>query len=253
MICFFMLCLMPATILGGGPFGAPEAVSRAAGGLHTAFGYRFDQVQYENSIEIWMRQNQIYSEAGYGFKKYADIYARLGIADFAIRDVFRSTSSDTIPDKNDFKDRWSFFGTLGVKGFYPVTDFFGVGIFVQGTYFFESFHDDISGVAGGSPFTSELKFKNLWDVCAGGGLQVSIPPGIKIYAGPYGYYSEVKAYPRSRIAGLPFPAGHARMKSTNNWGGYGGLMLPLGKGFQLNVEGQYAERFSAGAAVTYTY
>jgi hypothetical protein len=29
--------------------------------------------------------------------------------------------------------------------------------------------------------------------------------------------------------------------------------LPLAKGFRLNAEGHYSERFSAGGAITYTY
>jgi len=248
-----MLFLSPAVVFAGGLFGAPEPVSRAEGGLHTAVGYWFGQTEYENSSGMLIRQNQIYSEAGYGFKKYADIYARVGVADFVIRDAFRSTSGVTVANKNDFNDRWSFFGALGAKGFYPFNDIFGVGVFIQGTYYFENFHDDVSGMADGTPFATELKFKNLWDVYAGFGLQITAPFGIKIYTGPYGYYSETTAYPRMNISGLPFAAGRAKIKSKNNWGAYGGLILPLKKGFQINVEGRYAEKFSAGAAVTYTY
>jgi hypothetical protein len=234
-------------------FGAPEPDSRAAGGLHTALGYWLGENKYENSTDLTMRQNQIYSEAGYGFNKYAAIYARLGVSDFIIGDAFRSTSGDTSTDKNDFKDRWSFFGTLGANGFYPVNDIFGVGVFIRGTYYFENFHDDVSGVEDGSPFATELKFKNLWDVSAGIGLQITAPFGIKIYGGPYGYYSEARAYPRANITGLPFAAGAAKIRSKTNWGGYGGLVFPLAKGFKINVEGQYAQRLSAGAAVIYTY
>ena len=36
-------------------------------------------------------------------------------------------------------------------------------------------------------------------------------------------------------------------------GGFAGIDIPLAKGFRLNVEGQYSDRFSAGAAVSYTY
>ena len=37
------------------------------------------------------------------------------------------------------------------------------------------------------------------------------------------------------------------------FGGFGGVDIPLFKGFHLNLEGRYAERLSAGAAISYTY
>ncbi|MBP1697939.1 MAG: hypothetical protein H6Q41_3127, partial [Deltaproteobacteria bacterium] len=36
-------------------------------------------------------------------------------------------------------------------------------------------------------------------------------------------------------------------------GGFAGIDMPLGKGFRLNLETQFSDRFSAGAAVTFTY
>ena len=36
-------------------------------------------------------------------------------------------------------------------------------------------------------------------------------------------------------------------------GGFAGADVPLGRGFRLDVEGQYSERLSLGAAVTYSY
>jgi len=249
----FLLILFSGPVFAGGPSGMPEPVSRDEGGLHTAIGYWLGQTKYENSTSVLMRQNQIYSEAGYGFKKYADIYARVGISDFKISDVFRSQSSATSTYKNDFKDRWNFFGTLGAKGFYSINNIFGVGAFIQGTYYFGNFHDKVSGIEDGKLFVTELKLKNLWDVSGGFGLQITAPLGIKLYAGPYGYYSETTAYPQTIVAGFPFASGKDKIKSKTNWGGYGGLFVPLGKGFGLNIEGQYSERFSAGAAVTYRY
>ena len=221
--------------------------------MHTAIGYWFGQTKYEKSTSVLMRQNQIYSEAGYGFNRYADLYARVGISDFEISDIFSSHSAITSTNHDDFKDRWNFFGTLGTKGFYPINSIIGVGAFVQGTYYFGKIYDDVAGLDNGTPFTAELKLKNLWDISGGLGLQITAPLGIKLYAGPYGYYSEAVFYPKTIVVGLPFMSGKGKIKSKTNWGGYGGFIIPLGKGFKVNVEGQYADRFSAGAAITYTY
>jgi hypothetical protein len=84
-------------------------------------------------------------------------------------------------------------------------------------------------------------------------LQESIPYGIKLYVGPYAYYSEAKTSRSANIPGLEFGAGDARFENKTKAGGFMGVDIPLAKGFHLNVAGQYSERFSAGAAVTYSY
>ena len=170
-----------------------------------------------------------------------------------IFDVFSSTDASTTTDKNNFEENWKFFGTLGAKVFYPVNKIFGIGAFIQGTYYFSNFTDDIAGISSGTPFTTDLKVKNLWDVNCGVGFQVTIPHGIKLYAGPYVYYSEAKMSLAANIPGLEYAAGNVSIMNKSIVGGFTGLDIPLIKGFRLNVEGQYSDRFSAGAAITYTY
>ena len=63
-----------------------------------------------------------------------------------ISDAFRSTQISTTTSKNDFEDNWKFFGTLGAKGFYPFNKAFGIGAFVQGSYYFRDFTDNVSGM-----------------------------------------------------------------------------------------------------------
>jgi len=50
-----------------------------------------------------------------------------------------------------------------------------------------------------------------------------------------------------------YAAGRYSVQNTSIAGGFAGLDIPLAKGFRLNVEGQYADRISAGAAISYTY
>lgn len=240
--------------MAGGPFGAPQPISKEAGGLHTAIGYWFHEDKYENGTDyLIMRQNQIYSEAGYGFQRYGDVYARVGISDFKIFNAFSSSNALTVTSKNDFNEHWKLFGTLGVKGFYPINNYFGIGAFIQGTYYFGKFSDNIIGTDNGIPFITELRIKNLWDVNSGVGIQATVPYGIKLYIGPYAYYSEAKVSALYNISGLRFGAEEVTIKNKTDLGGYAGVFMPLGKGFQINIEGQYSERLSAGAAVTYSY
>jgi hypothetical protein len=218
--------------MAAGLFGAPQTVSREAGGLNTAIGYSYHEDTYENGADLKIRQNEIYSQAAYGAKNIWEIYARLGMSDLKIEDVF--------------KDNEKFFTTLGAKAFYPVNETWGIGAFVQGTYYLDDFTDNVSR-------NKEINVKNLRDINCGIGLQATIPRDIKLYAGPYIYYSEAKMSLPSNIHGLEYAAGNFSVQNKSIAGGFAGLDIPLIKGFRLNIEGQYSDRFSAGAAVSYTY
>ena len=236
-----------------GLFGAPQTVSKESGGLNTAIGYWYHEDTYTNGADHIIRQNEIYSQVAYGAKNIWEIYARIGVSDLKIFDAFSSTDASTTTNKNDFEENWKFFGTLGAKSFLPVNKIFGVGAFIQGTYYLSNFTDDVVGTSGGKPFTADLKVKNLWDVNFGVGFQATIPYGIKLYAGPYVYYSEAKVSLAANIPGLEYAAGNVSIENKAIAGGFAGIDIPLAKGFRLNVEGQYSDRFSAGVAVSYTY
>ncbi len=235
----------------GGLFGPPEPISKATGGLHTGIGYWYHEDKYKNETEHATRQNQVYSEIGYGTQNW-EMYGRIGGSDLKIFDAFSSAQASTTTSKEDFGDNWKVFGTLGAKGFYPFNKRFGMGAFVQGSYFFSDFTDDVSGSHNGVPFSAKLKVENLWDVNFGVGFQATVPYGIKLYIGPYAYYSEAKASLSASIPGLNFETGDW-IKNKTNVAGFAGIDLPLARGFHLNVEGQYSERVSIGAAVTYAY
>ena len=236
-----------------GLFGPPQSISKNTGGLHTGIGYWYHEDKYNAGADYVTRQNQLYSEVGYGTKNYWDMYVRLGISNLNVSDAFSSSSAATTTFKNDFEENMNYFGTLGAKAFYPSGKIFGIGVFIQGTYYFRDFTDDVSGTQNGAPFTIELRVKNLWDVNFGIGFQATVPYGIKMYLGPYVYYSEAKASPSANVTGLALTSGEMTIKNKTSLGGFTGIEVPLAKGFRLNVEGQYSERLSAGAAVTYSY
>jgi hypothetical protein len=85
------------------------------------------------------------------------------------------------------------------------------------------------------------------------GFQATVPYGIKMYIGPYVHYSELKVSPSADVAGIALASGETTMKNKTVLGGFAGIEVPLAKGFRLNLEGQYTERLSAGAAVLYVY
>ena len=251
-ISAFMIFAVNGTAAAGGLFGPPQPVSKEAGGLHTGIGYGYHEEQYRNEMDHTIRQNQVYSEVGYGAKNFG-AYGRIGASDLEILDAFRSTQAPTTTSGKDFKDDRKFFGTLGGQGFYPFNRTFGIGAFLQGSYYFQDFADDISGTRDGARFTQELKVKNLWDVNFGIGFQATVPHDVKLYVGPYLHCSQARISPSVNIPGLPFSAGEVTIRNKSKIGGYSGIDVPLVRGFHLVVEGQYSEKFSVGTAVSYSY
>ena len=239
--------------MASGLFGPPQTVSKEAGGLNTAIGYFYSEDIFKNDTDHLIRQNSVYSQVAYGANNMWEIYGRIGAADMNISDCFNSTEDSTTTNKLDFEESWKFFGTLGAKGFYPITKIFGIGAFIQGTYHFSNYKDNVEGSNNGKSYVAELKIKNLWDINAGLGFQLTVPLDIKLYAGPYVYYSEAKASLDRNIPGIEYAAGNVSIRNKSIAGCFAGVDIPLFKGFHLNVEGQYAERFSAGAAISYTY
>jgi hypothetical protein len=248
----FILFTSHGPAIAGGPFGPPQPVSKEEGGLYTGIGYGYHEDIYQNGGEHVFRQNQVYSHLAYGAKNW-EIFGRIGISDLKISDAFSSTRASTTTSKNDFEDNWKLFGTLGGKGYYPFTQALGMGAFMQGSYYFKEFRDRVFGTQDGVPFTSDLEVGHFWDVNFGLGLQATVPYGIRLYIGPYVYYSEAKISLFPAIPGLYSDRQSMTVHNRTNVGGFTGIDVPLARGFRLNLEGQYSERFSFGAAVTFSY
>jgi len=249
----FAILITAGRAAAGGPFGPPQSVVKGAGGLHTGIGYWFHEDKYKNGTEQVTRQNQVYSEVGYGFRNGWEMTARFGMSDLEIIDAFHSSTASMATCRQNFEEYGKFFGTVGAKGFYPLNKTFGMGVFIQGSYYFSDFTDSVSGTRSGAPFSVELEVKNLWDMNFGMGFQANVPYGIKMYLGPYVHYSEFKVSPSADISGIALASRKTSMKNKTGFGGLTGIEVPLVKGFRLNLEGQYTERFSVGAAVLYVY
>ena len=158
-----------------GLFGPPQTISRKSGGLNTSIGYWYHEDKFKNGSEYTFRQNEVYSQVSYGGNDRWEIYGRIGVSDLKIADVFRSANAATIISDNDFSENWKFFGTLGAKGFLPIGKIFGIGAFLQGTYYFNNFSGDIAGTNAGVPFAADLKVRDMWNVHFGIGFQAAAP------------------------------------------------------------------------------
>lgn len=245
---WFFLC-PPATLAG--PFGPPQPITRGDKGIHTAIGYWHHEGIYGNGAEQVRRENQLYSELGYGVADRWEVYGRVGWSTLKIGDAFSSTAPATITDKNDFADQGGVSGTIGAKVYFPLSGNLGVGTFVQGGYYFRGFADEISGVRGGAPFRGRVKIDRMWEVNLGVAVQALGPYGIKAFIGPYFNHSEAEISPYPALPDVAFGLPATKRKAT--LGGAVGLEIPLTRGFRLNMEGQFDGRLSFGGAVIYAY
>jgi hypothetical protein len=249
-----VLCLtfsLPA--FAAGLFGPPQTPSKTTGGLNTAVAYSYAEDVFKTTSDFVLKRHHIYSQAAYGKNGLWEVYGRLGVSDLKIAAAFRSMNALTTTSRTDFEENWKFFGTLGAKAFYPATRFVGVGAFIQGTYHFSNYTDSVPGAYLGAPFEADLKIKNLWDIQGGLNLQVTLPYDIKIYTGPFAYYSDADAVLSVDRPGLSFTPQKTALQNKSKTGAFGGVDIPLAKGFRLTLEGQVSERLSIGAAETYIY
>ena len=73
-IIVFVILSAQGRTAAGGPFGPPQPIAKETGGYHTAIGYWFHEDRYKNGTEQVIRQNQVYSELGYGSRNDWEIY-----------------------------------------------------------------------------------------------------------------------------------------------------------------------------------
>ena len=76
-------------------------------------------------------------QSGYGTQTW-ELYGRVGISDLKSRTPSALRRVGLGLPKMIFKTT-GVLGTLGAKGFYPFNKAFGIGAFVQGSYYFTNF------------------------------------------------------------------------------------------------------------------
>lgn len=244
--------LIPGAIFAESLFGPPQPVSRPDGGLHTAIGYWRYEDKFKDGGDHVLKQNQVYTHAGYGARNLWEVYGRLGIADMKMEGAFSPTDGSTSASHTDLNDTWdNFFGALGGKIFYPYNKVFGAGAFLQGTYCFSHFSDGVSGTRGGAPYNTGLTIKDMWGLDLGVSGQVSVSEA-RFYLGPYYHHAQARASLSPAVPGLQF-TGDTTVKNKSGAGAFAGIDAPIGKGFRVSLEAHYSERVSLGAGISFTY
>jgi len=276
-VVFAVLMLLVASSAAyAGQFGAPEPTAKE-GKVALGVGYFHFSAKWKpkdadktdpssgTNDKIWREvksnQNQAYLQLSYGFMKNAEVYIRGGAADEKVKNAFETGNrfgATRSGFKSDLEDGYKPFGTIGAKGVFNISDSFGIGPFVQAS-FYSSYEDSASGTAGGIPETQKIKVSSPWEVDLGLGLQGKIGGAI-IYGGPVVYWAKQKNEWTGKLTGGVYTATgtdtytvSTTYKEKGNVGGFAGLRVPLSKSLGIEVEGQYKSEFSFGGALTYAF
>ncbi|NTU43322.1 MAG: hypothetical protein HGA78_09805 [Nitrospirales bacterium] len=209
-------------------------------------------------------QNLVYLQASYKIKNW-QVYGRFGGADLKVNDAF------VFDNVLDFKSGFKAFGTVGVRGSFPVSSVFSIGPFAEASLF--ASHDDSESRSYIEDFTGDgindtlyvrekIETNPLEELNLGVSFQANLDKAI-IYAGPFLYWSEAKAHEAVDAVlidgntGLPADSlsGSAsnKWKEKGNLGGFAGFKIPLGKNIMFEAEGQLKSNFSAGGSVSYKF
>jgi len=226
-----------------GEFGPPEPTA-APGKFSLGVGYWFDQSNMKLDSNhllgtMTSKSNQYYLQGTYTFLKNWEVYGRFGAADQKL---------DT--DTRNYSDSAEPYGTLGFKGLAYQYKNFGIGPFVQG-----SWYGDHTGV-----------MKNQWDVNLGISAQYKVPVGgcaLTVYGGPFAYWHQAdSSLPYHSLfwhqAALGLPPGPIApqddIKQKNNVGGFLGVKFPIvNQKVFFTVEGQLTNEVGAGASIAYAF
>jgi hypothetical protein len=249
LVVTFLILFITANISYAGQFGPPEPVAKE-GKISLGLGYSYYSAKWkpkdtEDWIEGKIKQNQTYIRGSYSFIKNWEAYLGIGGADIKVKDTF------DFDNPQDFKDSLKPFGTIGVKGVFNITPSLGIGPFFQASLLFSDYKDEKTGDILGIPVSETLKYKKPWDVNLGIGFQGKIGDVI-LYGGPVVYWNRAKVEAEATALGITV-TDSTTYKEKNNVGGFAGLRLSLGKGFNVEVEGQLKSRFSMGGSLVYSF
>ncbi|BCR06956.1 hypothetical protein DESUT3_40250 [Desulfuromonas versatilis] len=214
-----------------GPFGPAKPVMKG-GQFSLGPGIHVYSAEWENE-GIDVEQVNGFAQAGFGITDNVEIYGQLGAADLNIEGIF---------DDEDFEDGYLPFGTLGFRALLTDRRPIAMGIFAQGSYFFDTYED--SGLIDGTP--AKLEFNSMYELNGGIALHTEIE-GALLYFGPFFFVREVDLDVSSATSDS------GTVEEDSNFGGFVGIRWPLKNGMNIELEGQYRTKASVGGSIQYVF
>jgi hypothetical protein len=242
---FSFLIVLPA---GAGQLGAPEPIANDSS-VSLGVGYSFlsSKVQFQGSDKFTLDQHQVYGQLSAAYRN-AEGYLRVGGSTMRLKDAFAtSLPGVTLAGfKNEFEDDSSrAFLAAGAKYKFDISKYISIGPSVQ-VSIFDEYKDQTTGMVNGIPITQSLEISGAYRFDGAAFLQLNLRP-VHLYAGPFIYWI------RSDVESTSLRVSGDKMQESGNFGGAGGIRIKLPMGLNIEIEGQYAERFSAGGLISYAF
>jgi hypothetical protein len=263
-ILFFASILAWQSLAFAGNFGSPKPTT-VPGGFALGVGYHHYESKWEPEddsffgiSDIWdeveAKSDRVYVQGSFSFLKNWEVYARFGAADMKLEDAFSGLA--------DFKGDYGPYGTAGIRGLFYNGGSWGIGPFAQVNYVFTDFENDISevGIIDGMlvHVSDKRKHENQRDISAG--VAVYMKQGIvNFYGGPFLYWGKVDTEDDIELTDVETDAlllsasDSTTYEEKGNLGGYLGVQVSLGKGFNLEFEVIGKKRIAFGSALTYSF
>ncbi len=240
LICAAMF-LAAGSISFAGEFGPPEPFDKT---LVPSVGYTYSQAEYTSSRPGWedatITQHGVFLQASLLLSDDSEGYLRIGAADWEVSG-FRPERTEY-----DLRDSANLYTSLGYKRLFYDADWWGLGSFVQGSYYTSQYRDSEDDV--------RLSVEDLWDVNFGMAAQSKWRPrrGLIdeaiLYGGPFYYFASAKAIVDSEDEeGVSYST---NIDEDGNLGGFLGIRVRMPGGMYAGVEGRYKTRFSAGVMLS---
>jgi hypothetical protein len=205
-------------------------VTASCGKAAFSVGYFYDNQKMEFKHDYFstttFTSNQVYLEGAYGIAKGWDAFLRFGGA----------SAKTYIMDTYKIQDDFAPYGSIGFRGYVPVTKGLAVGAFAKFNYYGDWKDEIMPGL--------DLKVKDNYDFIGGLSAKIDIAK-FTVYGGPFYYYARSK----QDFVGYTF-----KMENNRDFGGLLGVKVPVAANLSVNAEGQYKDdRFSGGIFASYLF
>jgi hypothetical protein len=245
MVLIFVLCATGA--FAGQPIGGPAGPD--PGKLAFSVGYFYSKDKWESNTlngDFKLETNTYFGQVAYGLAPGWDVYLRGG-----------AITAKNTGDEFDWKENSGYFGGIGMHGkFYEKKDWnLILGPTANFTYF-SNWKDSITttGVIGNRPMSgrTEVEMKEHYSFDVGLGFQWAPVPYLRFYGGPF-YHYETARLDVDFVAGLDAFSDGSNIHPSKTFGTRFGVRIPFTDQIALQLEGQYRDYFSGGAAIGFSF
>lgn len=238
--------LSGSAAFAGGDFGPPAPLGQM-GQMSLALGYHYYTSDWKNDtpeipVSEYIR-NLFCLQFSYTFVDDWETYIRLGFADAKFKRAY------PFDHRFDFKDGYKPSIGIGLRGL--VRDGkWQIGPLFQANLY--SSYDHLEeGEVDYECASAKLTYEEIWDLALGAcfGYDTGVAT---LSLAPYLYWSRAKTTLESTTEGET-DTFTSDLEEKNVVGGMLSALVPLGDGFNLNIETQYQSKFSFSISLTETF